>query len=683
MKLQMSASQFAERIGKIETIEQAASEKVGEAPTDGNEYVRKDGTWTKPDKYSKAEADETFLKKTETPTLDNVYTKAEVDEKFEAKGTSYTKEETYTKTEVNERIPTVVDAYSKTESDERYPLKVDTVKTLPESMFYLISKYVHSATSTTVTDEDYNTILSYAPNEHNSYFIEQPENGLIKCDIGVASGNIAIYCRFTIDVINYLYALNIDRQTKEVSGGTMFNYNGAGNGKYTINQSVSDISGVQFDFNITLLTNGTGSKFLSDNGSYKEIDTSSLAAKSEVSQYLNMPNELLSAIFNTTGDTATDENYATIVKYVPAGENKVFLGNMISLGLSGSGKFAITNNDEEITIIIDYQDSSSNQSTKSLIGINHSTKAVTFSRIINSISVKDSGLTIYGNKRKADGTSLSKTIDLITNGTGSKYLSDDGSYKEINTSNLATKDELAQVFVMSEALQTAVINVSDGDQSQLDTLISLVPVGTRRIYLPRGGTDSGVLSYAQYVYIYRPNTTDGSDVMFLSFIGLMAHMNPSIYPLYNICATIDCTNKSISMSSGMMNVSTSDSSASISGVENGKEYNFELVSSKNVCKRFFTPKSVSTLTNLPVDTYSIAATISEASTLSFVSTPQNGMEFMIDIKNESSSSITQNLPSDSNWQCNKSSVIIAAGKIAQVSVRYIHNIYCVNVLDAE
>ena len=92
MKLQMSASQFAERIGKINMIEQAASEKVGEAPADGNEYVRKDGTWTKPDTYSKAEANETFLKKTETPTLDNVYTKAEVDEKLANVGSDVTSE---------------------------------------------------------------------------------------------------------------------------------------------------------------------------------------------------------------------------------------------------------------------------------------------------------------------------------------------------------------------------------------------------------------------------------------------------------------------------------------------------------------------------------------------------------------------------------------------------------------
>lgn len=680
MKLQMSASQFAERIGKIDTIEHTASEKVGEAPADGNEYVRKDGTWTKPDTYSKAEANETFLKKTETPTLDNVYTKGEADEKFEAKGTSYTKDETYTKAEVNERIPTVVDAYSKTESDARYPLKADTVKTLPASVFDLIVKYISDKSLTTMSDEDYNTILSYAPNEFNSYLINTSNLGITKYDIEVSSNNIVIYCKLIVSTTDYVHVLNIDRQTKEVNGATIVSSADVGDGIYSINQRASDISGGQYSFQMTLLTNGIGSKFLSDDGTYKEINTSSLAAKSEVSQYLSMPDELLSAIFNSAGETVTDENYATIVKYVPAGENKVFLGNMIRINILGSGKFTITNNGEEIAIFIDYQDSLSNQSTKYLIGIKNSTKAVTTSGFVNSIIAEDSGLYIFGERYSADGTTVSKSIDLKTNGTGSKYLSDDGSYKEIDTSNLATKDELAQVFVMSEALQAAVENVADGDGSQLETLINLVPAGTRKIYLPRSGTNSGSLSYAQYVYIYRPNTDESTDIMFLSFIGLISFMNPSIYPLYNTCIKIDCTNKTKSASSGMLNMSTDSDLVAITGVdENSNEYSFQIVHHKNVCKQFFTPVSVTTLTNLPVDKYSIAATVSAASTISFASTPQNGMEYVIDIKNTSSSDITQPIPTDSNWQCDVDSVTLPAGKVASISIRYVHSIYCVRV----
>lgn len=622
----------------------------------------------------------TVITQEEKDKINGTYSKEEIDTTFATKANTYTKDETYTKEEVEAKIPTLVDAYSKTESDARYPLKADTVKTLPASMFDLIMKYLSDKSLATITDEDYNAILSYATNEHNSYFINSSSIGIVKYDIEVNSDRIIIYCNHTIYIYDYLYVLSIDKRTKGVDGEVTVNYTLNVPDGLNIYQRTGNGDGEQYTVDMTLLINGTGSKFLSDDGSYKEINTSSLAAKSEVSQYLNMPNELLSAIFNTTDEIATDENYATIVKYVPAGESKVFLGNMISVGISGSGKFAITNNDEEIAITIDYQDSVSNQSTKSMIGINHSTKAVTLSGFVNSIVADDSGFNIYGYTSKTDGTTLSKTIDLITNGTGSKYLSDDGSYKEIDTSNLATKDELAQVFVMSEALQAAVENVVDGDGSQLETLIGLVPAGTRKIYLPRSGTDSGSLSYAQYVYIYRPNTDESTDIMFLSFIGLLSFMNPSIYPLYNTCIKIDCTNKTKSASSGMLNMSTDSDLVAITGVdENSNEYSFQIAHHKNVCKQFFTPVSVTTLANLPVDKYSIAATVSAASTISFASMPQNGMEYVIDIKNTSSSDITQPIPTDSNWQCDVDSITLTAGKVTSISIRYIHSVYCVRV----
>lgn len=369
----------------------------------------------------------------EKDKINSVYSKSEIDSTFAKQANVYTKDETYTKQEVENKIPTLVDAYSKTESDERYPQKGDVIKTLPESAVKLMMKYINNESNQTVTDEDYNTFLSYAPDGRNSYLVEVGDHGITKYNVVNNSNEIYVDWIFEVETTTYLYEIVIQKETKSVlSGGFITSMAPAeeGIGLMTFYRSTD---GTSEQATISLKTKGTGSQFLSDDGTYKEIDTSSLAAKSEVSQYLNMPDELLSAIFNTTGKTATDENYATIVKYVPAGESKVFLGNMISLGLSGSGKFAITNNGEVIVITIDYQDSVSNQSTKSMIGINHSDKAVAFLKIINSISVKDSGLTIYGNKRNTDGTSSSKTIDLITNGTGSKYLSDDGSYKEIES----------------------------------------------------------------------------------------------------------------------------------------------------------------------------------------------------------------------------------------------------------
>lgn len=89
------------------------------------------------------------------------------------------------------------------------------------------------------------------------------------------------------------------------------------------------------------------------------------------------------------------------------------------------------------------------------------------------------------------------------------------------------------------------------------------------------------------------------------------------------------------------------------------------------------PFTTTTLTNLPVDTYSIRVTLSAASALSFASTPAEGWECMIDIKNTGSSDITQALPNATGWQCDEESVTIAAGKIASISVRYIHGTYVV------
>lgn len=84
-----------------------------------------------------------------------------------------------------------------------------------------------------------------------------------------------------------------------------------------------------------------------------------------------------------------------------------------------------------------------------------------------------------------------------------------------------------------------------------------------------------------------------------------------------------------------------------------------------------------TLTGLSIANYSIKVTLSAASVLSFASTPYEGWECMIDIKNPGSSDITQALPNTTGWQCDETSITIAAGKIASISVRYVHGTYVV------
>lgn len=84
-----------------------------------------------------------------------------------------------------------------------------------------------------------------------------------------------------------------------------------------------------------------------------------------------------------------------------------------------------------------------------------------------------------------------------------------------------------------------------------------------------------------------------------------------------------------------------------------------------------------TLTGLSIANYSIKVTLSSASALSFASTPYEGWECMIDIKNTGSSDITQALPNAAGWQSDETSMTIAAGKIASISVRYVHGTYVV------
>ncbi|SEF86062.1 hypothetical protein [Parabacteroides chinchillae] len=92
----------------------------------------------------------------------------------------------------------------------------------------------------------------------------------------------------------------------------------------------------------------------------------------------------------------------------------------------------------------------------------------------------------------------------------------------------------------------------------------------------------------------------------------------------------------------------------------------------------FTPiATVTSLTNLPTTNYSIKATLSAVSALSFASVPAEGEEFMINIKSASSSDLAIPLPNGSSWLCSETSITIPANGHAEISVRYSHGLYWV------
>lgn len=91
--------------------------------------------------------------------------------------------------------------------------------------------------------------------------------------------------------------------------------------------------------------------------------------------------------------------------------------------------------------------------------------------------------------------------------------------------------------------------------------------------------------------------------------------------------------------------------------------------------------TVSTLTGIPIDKYNIKFTYSSTSpiAISFASTPEEGAEYIISIYNSTSSNITQPIPNATGWQSSATSVTCPAGKITEVSIRYIFGKYIVRI----
>lgn len=91
----------------------------------------------------------------------------------------------------------------------------------------------------------------------------------------------------------------------------------------------------------------------------------------------------------------------------------------------------------------------------------------------------------------------------------------------------------------------------------------------------------------------------------------------------------------------------------------------------------FKPNEVTTLAGLPIDKYGIKATVTEATSMSFAITPSEGMEYIVDILNNTSADIEQPLPNGDNWQVPKDSITLVAGKVTEISVRYVFGKYVV------
>lgn len=201
------------------------------------------------------------------------------------------------------------DAYfaTKEESDNKYPKKSDVVKMMPVEVFSILDNY--TKTGTTMTEDDYNTLLSFVTTTSSSnYLFDGNDSGLIKVYITNAAREIMIQAYVTVYSYMDIYMVwVISKDNKLVKIGQLQRQiDAAGAGEIGVSLQSLEFNGSTAGGSITLKTNGSGDKVLCDNGEYLPIESYTTA----------------------TTVASLDVNYQTI--YVTLSENA-------SLSVSGTG----------------------------------------------------------------------------------------------------------------------------------------------------------------------------------------------------------------------------------------------------------------------------------------------------------------------------------------------------------
>lgn len=273
------------------------------------------------------------------------------------------------------------------------------------------------------------------------------------------------------------------------------------------------------------------------------------------------------------------------------------------------------------------------------------------------------------------------TINTTINGNGdeSKYLNGAGTYSDPCPHIKAMSDEL------SNAIDKVTSNVEATKIEGITYLSNNIAENTKVIYLKNNITSTDdEMFLTDYCLIVRFSKYDESntktiDAIYISFANLYSWINPDTYPVYRVTVNINLLDNTVSTPSSAL-IFSPDGIVTYTGTNSETDYSYNLISSTNIFIAMFNQyNSVTTLTSLPTDKYGIQAKVTAATTLSFSSTPSNGMEYMIDILNNSSSDIIQSLPNTDPYQSNVDSITLPAGKVTSISVRYVFNKYIIKV----
>lgn len=282
---------------------------------------------------------------------------------------------------------------------------------------------------------------------------------------------------------------------------------------------------------------------------------------------------------------------------------------------------------------------------------------------------------------RADGTKTTSHdgLTFTLNGNGTKYLSNNGKYSDPCPSIKEMSDELY------EAVNKLDSDVESTKSEGITYLSNNISENTKTYYFKNKITSAdNRLFVSSYCIIvrntsYNSSNVKDSDVIYVSYSGLYSWSNPNTYPIYGYSLIVDLINNTVVTNGGGI-ITSENGNVTVLGVNGDKDYSYRLISDATIFKSMFNQfNSVNTLASLPVDKYGIQAKVTSATTLSFAGTPANGMEYMIDILNNSSSDIVQTLPNTGSYQSNAESITLPKGKVTSISVRYVFSKFIIKV----
>ena len=208
---------------------------------------------------------------------------------------------------------------------------------------------------------------------------------------------------------------------------------------------------------IMLNVSGNGTKFLADNGTYKEIDT-----KGPIKDFNDAPEVVKTTFAAAMVGTTHIDNYTELAEAV-GNTTTTYLYNTADSGSTGFSNFYVTvgHYNEHIlyTIFSPMMPAAYFANLSGYIAID-STGNVERHDYTNLIQVTTDGISIH-----ATGSALAddRDITLKTEGTGNQFLADNGQYKTITSSDSVIKSfsNAPQVIKNIVGKMSEIINSSD------------------------------------------------------------------------------------------------------------------------------------------------------------------------------------------------------------------------------